>query len=178
MSTQTQLPFIYLDTEADRETLIQRIESVRESVLALADAVPESEWYTPRYHGWSLGATLGHLNLVDSLSMFLIRAALVGFRPRISDNTLHRANDFTARVFQRRLVPSSRRSALNNQDRIYDLIRSLPMDRLSTDVYIPTIGTLTVEKGLQYLFLFHWEGHLETMRAVEGIQPTAGSDSI
>lgn len=164
MNNQAELSYMYLDTEQDRRKLLQEIEAVRRDVLALVEATPESEYYTPRYHGWSLAAMLGHLNMADSMSMFLIRASLVGMQPNISEQTLHRMNDFFARLFQKRVVETSCKSIVKNQERIHDLIINLPMDRFSRPVNVPLAGQLTVEKALQYLFLFHWQHHLQELR--------------
>lgn len=164
MNEQAELSYMYLDTEQDRRKLMDAIEGVRREVLAVVKATPEADYYVPRYHGWSLAAVLGHLNMADSLAMFSIRASLVGMQPKISDQTLHRMNDFMARMFKNRVVETSCSSMAKNQERIADLILNLPVDRFSRSVYVPTVGVLTVEKALQYFFLFHWQHHLQDLR--------------
>ncbi len=175
--TQTTYPYVYLDSEQDRKQLITKIKEVRREVLALIDAMQDTDYYEPRYHGWSLAATIAHLNMSDSLGMLLIRAALVGIPVRVSAQQNDSINDFMAKVFKRRLVTTSRQSVEKNQKRIADLILTLPMDRFSRTVYMPGQGDLTIEKALQYLYLFHWQHHLNIMREVEGIQPPESRDS-
>jgi hypothetical protein len=166
------LDIIYLDGEEERDRLVSEIGQVRQEVLRIVKYVPEDQWYEPRYHGWSLAAMLGHLNLADNLSMLLIKAALIGFRPRISMSLLSRFNDFTIRLFQKRLVSSSCDSVVRNQKRIDDMVRTIPIDRLSTRVFSPADQKyVTIEYGIQQLLLHHWHRHLQTMYEVEGIQP-------
>jgi hypothetical protein len=170
--------YIYLDGERERRQLILEIGKVRRAVLHVVENVPESGWYEPRYHGWSLAAMLGHLNLIDNVSLFFIRSALVGFRFRMSKRTVNRLNHFTIRLFQKRVVAASIKSIEHNEKVITDLILKLPMDRFSRQVFNPeTQEFTTVERNLQDRFLFHWHGHLHTMREVEGIQPGQHSDT-
>jgi hypothetical protein len=170
--------YIYLDSEEERKQLVLEISKVRRAVMRVVENIPEDEWYEARYHGWSLAAMLGHLNFIDNMSMFMIRAALVGFRPRVSMRTVDRLNGFTARLFQKRLVSASTKSIKRNEKTIANLIMSLPMSRFSTPVYDPIKAEYTtVERNIQDRFLYHWRGHLKTMREVEGIQPPEHSDN-
>lgn len=171
--------YIFLDGEEERAALVTRIAHTRRAVRYIVGSVPEDLWYTPRYHGWSLAAMLGHLNLGDNLSMLLLRSALLGLRFRMSTRRLDRINNMSTRLFQKRLVASSLSSMERNQERIAEFVRTLPMSKFSLEVYNPrTQAMTTVERGLQEFFVFHWEEHLTTLRQVEGIQPPAHSDSV
>ena len=171
--------YIFLDGTEEREMLIARIAEVRRAVRRVVNHVPEDLWYTSRYHGRSLAAMLGHLNLSDNLSLLLLRSALVGLRLRLSTGKLNQLNNFSTRLFQKRLIASSLRSMERNQERIADFVLHLPINKFSVQVYNPgTQAFTTVERGLQELFVFHWEDHLQTMREVEGIQPPTQSDNV
>jgi hypothetical protein len=176
MSSRT---YLYLDSTEDREKLIAEIRRVRASVLRVIDIVPEADWYTPRYHNWSLGAMLGHLNMMDNLTLLLIQAALLNLRPPVPMRLVNPLNHWMARVYQNRVVESSRRSAIKNEKRIADFILRLPVDQFSKMVYYsPFEQYTTVEKALQDYYVYHWQEHLNTLMTVEGIQqPPERSDS-
>jgi hypothetical protein len=166
-----QRPYIYLDTEADRMQVMTELARIRVSVLNVIEIVPETEWYTPRYHGWSLAAMLGHLNTVDNLAMLQIQAALLNIRLAIPLGLVNWSNGWMARLYQRRLIAASRRGIVKNEKRIADFIRYLPVDKFSKAVYYPPFEHYTtVERALQDYFIFHWQEHLQTMLRVEGIQ--------
>lgn len=171
MNQSMQRPYIYLDTEADRTRLITDLGRIRSTVLNMIEVVPEAEWYTSRYHGWSLAAMLGHLNTVDNLAMLQIQVALLNIRPMIPLGLVNWSNGWMARIYQRRLVATSRQSIVKNEKRIADFILRLPVDRFSKAVYYPPFEQYTtVERVLQDYFVFHWQEHLQTMLRVEGIQ--------
>ena len=66
-------------------------------------------------------------------------------------------------------------SAMLLQGQVIDL----PVDKLSKSMYSPTFQKYsTVERGVQELFLFYWHLHLNTMNAVEGIQPPEQTNNI
>jgi hypothetical protein len=177
MNDQPKRVYLYLDDVPERQHLIDEIAKVRQDVLRVIERVPEADYYTPRYHGWSLAAMLGHLNLVDQLSIRLIQAALLGFRPTVSLGMLNRSNDFMARVYRKRLVRTSLRSMERNEKRIAELIHHLPVGKFSKSVFHPGQQQyITIERALQDLFLYHWHDHLRTMHEVEGIQPSARSE--
>lgn len=179
MDENQQPNYIFLDTEADRQNLIDDIAKIHNAIEAHVKTIPEQDWYTPRYHGWSLGAMLGHLNLIDNLALLQIQIALIGFAPPVSMNTVNGFNDFMARVFQRRLVETSLRGMRNNETRIADFIMRLPMDKLSSQVYSPSLAKQqTIERYIQDNFLFHWQYHLQTMREQEGVQPPERPDTV
>lgn len=168
----------YLDTQEDREALIKDIQQVRQEVMRMSEIVPEEQWYEPRYHGWSLAAMLGHLQLMDRLNMWLIQAALVGLRPAVSTTLVNQLNDFMARIYQRRLMEASLRGLERSQRRIEDFITHLPVDRFTVQVFhAPSNKYLTVEQALQVLFLYHWQEHLKTMREAEGMSYQPPQDS-
>jgi len=173
-------PYRYLDTEADRRSLIAAIQRVRRQVLEIPERVPREQWYEPRYHGWSLAAMLGHLQLMDNLSLALIKMALVGFRPPIPDTVLNNLNDLMARVYRRRVIETTVKGIQKQEAVITRFIMELPIERYTVQVYYPPANRfLTVEQALQVLFLFHWEGHYQTMAQVEGIyyEPPEGRDT-
>ncbi len=162
--------FRYLDTDSDRKELIADIRRVRQAVVQMAEAVPQERHFEPRYHGWSLSALMMHLHLTDRLSLFGIQLALVGIHPPLSSANLDRLNDFTARVFQRRLLTATLRGMRAHESRITDFILRLPIDRFSKQVCYPPADTyLTVERAIQAFFLFHWQEHLQVMQKIEGI---------
>jgi hypothetical protein len=121
--------YIFLDGTEEREILIARIAAVRRAVGQVVKSVPEDLWYTPRYHGWSPAAMLGHLNLRDNLSLLLLRSTLLGLRFKLSASQLDQLNNFSTRLFQKRLVASSLRSMERNQDRIADFVMHLPINK-------------------------------------------------
>src|SRR5262249_23647404 len=124
----------YLDTDAERQELAADIRRVRQAVIQLAESVPEERHFEPRYHGWSLAAMLSHLNTIDQLSMWMIKLALLGIRPRISPETNDWLNDTSARIFQRRVVATTIRGMRKFEPSIIDFIMTLPMDRFSREV--------------------------------------------
>lgn len=175
-----QSKYIYLDTPEDRQHLITEIARARAAVQGLVEIVPEKDWYTPRYHGWSLAAMLAHLNMVDSIALLMLRLALLGIHPRLPLSAVHWVNDRAARVYRTRLVPTSLRDMQKNQARISTFIEHLPITQFSKTVQHPVIGPLTVERAIQEFFLYHWHAHLATMHAVEGIgesSETGGPDN-
>jgi hypothetical protein len=170
--------YIYLDSMEDRQGLVAEVKRVRAAVLSVADVVPESEWYTPRYHNWSLGAMLGHLTSMDGITLLLIQSALLNIRPPVPMSIVNRLNNWMAGVYQNRLVEGSKKSAMKNEARICDFIMRLPIHQMSKSVYYsPFEQYTTVEKALQDFYVYHWLEHLHTMRSVEGIQqPPERSD--
>jgi hypothetical protein len=172
--------FRFLDTEAERQQLVDDIRRVRQSVVQLAESIPQERWYEPRYHGWSLGALLAHLHTIDNAALWGIKLALLGVHPPVSLPALDAFNDFTARIFQRRVVPTTIRGIQRSEDRIIDLILTLPLDRFTREIYYPPSASyLTIEQALQQLFLYHWQEHLQTMQRVEGIYyepPTSSAE--
>ncbi len=169
----------YLDTQEDREALLTDMRAVRQEVIAMREIVPESEWYTPRYHDWSLGAMLGHLQTIDTLSLWQIQLALVGFRPVISLNMVNQMNNALSQIYQRRLVETSVNGILKREKSLSEFILRLPVDKFTIQIYhAPSGKFLTVEQAVQYLFLYHWQEHLKTMREAEGLFYEPPQDSL
>lgn len=169
----------YLDSEQDRQALVDDMAQVRQAVIAVARMVPEDQHFTPRYHDWSLAAMLGHLMLMDSLNMWLIQSALLGLRLQISMDQVDRLNGLLARVFRQRVVESSIKGIEQKEKRLADFILQLPVDKFTQQVYYPPRRKfLTVERGIQDVFLFHWQEHLETMLAVEGIEDPRNTSAL
>jgi len=165
---QQQTNYIFLDGEAERQSLIEQIHTVREEVVSLANQVPEADWYKARYHGWSLAAMLSHLNVMDNLSVLSLRLALLGIKVPVATPFLDGFNALTVGIFQKRVVTTTLRSIPKNEKRISDLILSLPLDRMTREIHDPNLQKyLTVEQALQSFFLHHWQEHLRTMRAAE-----------
>jgi hypothetical protein len=163
--------FLYLDTEAERRQLVDEIVRVRRSVLQLVEMVPIALRYEPRYHGWSLAAMLAHLHNTDNASMFLIQAGLLGIRLHVSKRMNDRWNDFAARIFRQRVVETTLKDIQRSEKRITVFIMHLPISKFTREIHHPDLEiNMTVEKAVQALFLHHWQGHLQTMRQVEGIQ--------
>lgn len=160
----------YLDSERDRQELIDDIKLTRERVVQIAGSVAPDRHAEPRYHGWSLGAMLTHLHMMDHLSLWSLQLALLGISPPVPLAVLNRFNDLSARAFRRRLVAATIRGINRHEARIANFIMTLPLDNFSKKVYDPTTQAhITVERSLQVSFLFHWQEHLLTMQRVEGI---------
>jgi hypothetical protein len=181
MSNEVKHDYRYLDSEEDRRALLADIHQVREDVIKIARLVPESRWYEPRYHGWSLAAMLGHLQTTDRLSMWLMKAALLGIRLPIPTDMLNRFNDGTARVYKGRVLPTTIQGIQNYEKHIADFILKLPVDRFSRMVHDPALGkTVTIEQAVQEFYLFHWQEHLATLRGAEDVfyEPPGEGSSI
>ncbi len=164
-----EVTYIYLDGPKEREQLVGHIHSVRQEIRAVVAVIPEDQWYIPRYHGWSLGAMMGHLNLMDNIWMLFVKASLLGINPSIPPSMIGSLNSFVSGIFSKRLVPVSLKSMDKNEQRIADLILNLPVSQFTKFVYSPQDnGYITVERALQRFFLFHWQEHLETLRVSEG----------
>ncbi len=167
---ELNMTYRYLDTEADRQQLVDDTRRVRRLVVQMTDIVPQDKWYEPRYHEWSLGAMLGHLQVMDKLMMMNIQAALVGIRFPIPISMVNQLNDVMARVYKNRVVETSIRGIQRFDLVLADFILRIPMDKFTVQVYHPTSNKyLTIEQALQVFFLHHWQAHLQTMREVEGI---------
>jgi hypothetical protein len=181
MPGELNFPYRYLDTDADRRSLVAAIQRVRQQVIELTERVPREKWYEPRYHGWSLAAMLGHLQLMDNLSLAWIKMALVGFRPPVPDVALNGLNDMMAAVYRRRVVETTVKGLRKQEAAITSFIMEMPIERYTVQVYYPPANRyLTIEQALQVMFLFHWEGHYQTMAQAEGIyyEPPPGHDTV
>jgi hypothetical protein len=163
--------YIYLDTDAERQHLVEEIIRVRRATLQVVDVVPVALRYEPRYHGWSLAAMLAHLHNSDNLTLLLMQLGLLGIRLPISRAMNDRFNNFAARIFRQRLIETTIKDIQRNEKCIVDFIIHLPMNKFTRQVYHPDQQiTLTIERAVQAFFLHHWQLHLQTMRQVEGIQ--------
>jgi len=172
--------YIFLDSEAERRQLCEEIVRVRDEVIQIIQRMPEDQWYEPRYHEWTPAAMLGHLNFIDNISMWQIKAALIGIRPRIGIKTVDRINNITSRMFHRRIVPVTIEGIRTKQEHIKTFVLQLPVSKFSKQIFDPVENKYTtVEKALQARFLHHWYDHLETIRTVEGIEqpPEERSDN-
>jgi predicted phosphohydrolase len=129
--------FRYLDSEDDRRLLLKDIRQVRRAVIEMTETVPEAQWYTARYHGWSLAAMLGHLQMMDNLNLLLIQLALVGMRVPVSMNLVNSLNNVTARIFQQRLTTATIRGIEKKERQLADFILRLPIDKFTVQVYYP-----------------------------------------
>lgn len=181
MTTVTKRQYRYLDSDAERRQLIEDIRAVRQDVLRIAERVPQDKWYEPRYHGWSLAAMLGHLEMMDRLSMWLVSLGALGINIPVGEKTLNRFNDMMANVFRQRVVKTTLSGLERTEKKITGMVMKLPMDVFSRTVYHPTLKQyLTVEQTLQEFFLYHWQGHLATMRAVDEVfyEPPPGGSAL
>jgi hypothetical protein len=169
----------FLDGEAERLALIEDIKQVRREVFKFVDLVPKEKYYEPRYHGWSLAAMLGHLQLMDNLNMWLIEVAVVGIPLPIPLSLLNTFNDGMAQIYRRRLIETTLRGMQKKERGIEDFILRMPVDKFSKTVFDPALEkSLTVEQAVQEFFLYHWRDHLETMRKTDDIHyepPTKNS---
>jgi hypothetical protein len=170
MVSRQNLEFRFLDTDEERKELLEDIRRVRREVLQLADSIPEDRHFERRYHGWSLAAMLMHLHTMDRLSMWQIKLALLNFAPAIPIEMVNALNDTCAGIFQRRLVATTIRGIQKHESAIEDLVIRLPLDRFSKQLFYPPLGIyLTIERGIQAYYLFHWHEHLVTMQKGEGL---------
>jgi hypothetical protein len=160
----------YLDTESDRQQLINDTRRVRRLVMQMTDIVPQDKWYEPRYHNWSLAAMFGHLQLMDKLMMMNIQAALIGIRFPIPITMVNQLNDTMAHIYKNRIIETTVRGLNTFENSLADFILRMPIDKFTVQVYHPPSNKyLTIEQALQVFFLHHWQGHLQTMREVEGL---------
>lgn len=181
MATGTHREYRYLDTDSDRQQLIDEIKQVRRAVLSTADSIPEARHHEARYHGWSLSAMLMHLQVMDNLALLSMQMAIIGVRPPIPIGIVNQFNDFTAGIFQQRLVATTMSGIRRNEKRITEFIWRLPISKFTKQVYYPSLESyLTVERALQEYFLYHWQEHLHTIRSVEGIfyEPPGRQDAV
>jgi len=157
--------FRYLDTETERQALVDDFQRIRQMVIAFAEQFPPDKFYEPRYHGWSLAAMLAHLHFMDNICLLEIQLALVGIAPPLSSETLNRINNNMARLFRQRRVTTTLDGIRKNEKRIANLIMRVPLDRFSKRIYYPPKDMyITVEQALQQLFLFHWQEHFATVQ--------------
>jgi len=181
METKLNRDYRYLDGEAERLALIEDIKQVRREVLKLADLVPKDKHYEPRYHGWSLAAMLGHLQLMDNLRMWAIELGILGIRVPISPYLLNSFNDTMAGIYRKRVVETTLRGIQKKERIIEDFIMRVPVDKFTKLVYEPAQEIdLTVEQAMQESFLYHWREHLETMRNVDDMhyEPPTGNSVV
>jgi hypothetical protein len=165
MNNSPTREYAILDDDAARQQLIDRITETRNAVREIAQEMPQEQWYTPRYHGWSLAAMLGHLQWVDFLSKRVIQLGLMGITVPIPSSAWNEINTFMAGVFRRRVVETSLRSIEKNDAKIAAFIRNVPLKKFRQQVFIPPLDkTLTVEQAVQELFLYHWQDHLATLQ--------------
>lgn len=179
MNKETKRDYRFLDTEEDRKALIEDIRRVRRDVRRLAEIVPRDKWYEPRYHGWSLAALLGHLQMMDTLCRILIQFGMMGVSFPISEAMLNHFNDFMGRVFKQRVVETTLKGLDKGEKTVTNFILQVPLDRFSRLVYDPAHNSfLTVEQALQEFFLYHWQWHLDDIRQVDDIhyQPPRSSE--
>lgn len=170
MVSRQNLEFRFLDTEAERKEFLEDVRRVRRDVVEMADSVATDRHFEPRYHGWSLAAMLMHLHTMDRLAMWQMKLALLNVAPAIPIELVNSFNDTCARFFQRRLVATTIRGIQKHEAQIEDLVLRLPLDRFSKQVFYPPLGIyLTIERGIQAYYLFHWHEHLVTMQKAEGL---------
>lgn len=171
MNAPPKRAYRYLDSDEDRRALIEDIRQVRRDALRMLEIVPQDQWYEPRYHGFSLAAMLGHLQLMDALALWLIQLALIGIRPPGSAALLNRFNDAMARVFRRRVIETTVKGIQAKEAALAAFIEKLPVEQFSRLVYNPASEQyLTIEQAVQEFFLFHWRDHLATMRAADDVR--------
>ena len=177
---EVNFPYIFLDGPRERQQLVDAIHQVRDEVIDIVNRLDADAWHEPRYHGWTPAALLGHLNLVDGLSLLALKLALLGITPGISQQRWNRMNNFTARLFSRRVVPTTIEGIRKKEAAIESFILQLPVSRYTREIFYPPYQQrLTLEQGVQALFLHHWQRHLQTMREVEGMEqpPEEQSDN-
>ncbi|MBL8165342.1 MAG: hypothetical protein JNJ61_25390 [Anaerolineae bacterium] len=171
MSSPPKREYRYLDSDDDRRALIEDIRQVRRDVLRMLEIVPKDKWYEPRYHGISLAAMLGHLQLMDSVTLWMMQLALIGVRLPGSAGLVNRFNDFMGRVFRQRVIETTVKGIQTKETALISFVEKLPVEQFSKLVYHPVIEQyLTVEQAVQEFFLFHWREHLASIRAVDDVR--------
>jgi len=166
MTGPEERKYMFLDDEADRKQFIALMDETRDAVWEVVHNTPENQWYEPRYHGWSLAAMLGHMNLTDNFGMLQIKLGLRGITIPISPNFWDSLNNLTANLFRKRLVQASIDGMKKNQPRIAAFLMEIPVNKFTQRVFYPPQNKyLTVEQAVQTYFLFHWQDHLQTLRA-------------
>lgn len=181
MAAQPKREYRYLDDEAERKALIADIQKVRREVLQIASFVPPDQHFVPRYHGWSLAAMLGHLQLMDNLLMWTVEMGILGIRLPLPLVLLNQFNDTMAGVYRKRMVATTIQGIQKKEHAIEAFILRIPVGKFSKLVYDPALEiTLTVEQALQEFFLYHWRDHLDAMRKVDDIhyEPPTGRTLI
>ena len=107
MAEQGQHSYRFLDAEEDRQALIKDIHQTREELRKVVDLVPPDQWYVPRYHGWSLAAMLGHLELMDRLNLWLLSLAALSIQVPLPISAVKGFNEMVAMVYKNRRVEGS-----------------------------------------------------------------------
>lgn len=162
--------YIYLDGQEEREQLIAQVQEVRQGILNLAKQVPEPHHYLPRYGHHSLAAMLVHLWLFDSAMLWLIRAAANGYTLRPAKRFIRLLDYILMRFFRKRLVSITIKNIQNREDEICEFIRTIPVDKLSADVYHPgKRNPYTIERALQIYFVQYWQHYFKVMQHVDGV---------
>ncbi|MBZ0291500.1 MAG: hypothetical protein K8L99_02935 [Anaerolineae bacterium] len=170
MASNLERAWRYLDTDVERQELIDDIAQVRQAILHIVQSIPPSQWYEPRYRGQSPAGMLGYLHMTDNLGLCAIRLALVGMRFSVPMGLADRLHNITRRIFNRRLVETTFCDVSYDQHRISELIMRAPVNKFTAETYHPPSNTyLTVERALQEYFLFRWQDHLDMMREEEGL---------
>lgn len=179
---QPKSDYRHLDAETNRRALVEEIRKIRQEAPRLVALVPQNQWYTPRYHGWSLAAMLGHLHMMDNLTLRMMQFALRGVSLPISKSMLNLFNDTMSRFFRQRDVETTLRELQKNEPHLIAFVLRLPPDKSHRKLYDPWLESyLTVEEAVQEFFLIHWQGHLQTVRQVDDRpyhEPSAAQNEV
>jgi hypothetical protein len=179
MSSSPKRDYRYLDSEDDRRVLIADIRQVRSDMLRMLEIVPKDKWYEPRYHGISLAAMLGHLQLMDSLTLWMMQLALIGVRLPGSVGLVNRFNGVMGRVFRQRVIETTVKGIQAKEAALVAFVEKLPVEQFSKLVYDPAIEQyLTIEQAVQEFFLFHWREHLASVRSVDDVRYEPPSHNV
>ncbi len=185
MAEQGQHSYRFLDAEEDRQALIKDIHQTREELRKVVDLVPPDQWYVPRYHGWSLAAMLGHLELMDRLNLWLLSLAALSIQVPLPISAVKGFNEMVAMVYKNRRVEGSLHGLDKKEGRIADFILRLPVGKFSKHVFDPTSQKYyTIEQAIQEFFLYHWQENLTTMRMADDVhyeppvEPPTGGDVV
>ncbi len=156
--------YIYLDGTEERRELVEQVRALRGTLAQIANHIPETHHYTPRYNGVSLAVTLTRLQAFDTGALWLIKAASNGYSVRVPRGIVGVVDDTIVRMAQKRLVPVTLDAIQRKEREICEFIRTVPLDVLSKDVYTPgKRDPLTVEKALQAYFVRHWQHQLDLL---------------
>ncbi|MEM6283840.1 MAG: hypothetical protein AAF787_16735 [Chloroflexota bacterium] len=162
--------FIYLDGTDEREQVADRVREVRRAVLHIAEQLPESHHYSPRYNGQSLAVMLARLHMFDRAMLWMIRAASNGYPIQVSRSMVGFFDAIARWAFQKRLVEVTVRGVRKQEQEIIEFVRTIPIDALSKDVPHPGKNDVyTVERAIQVFFIHHWEQQLMLMQQVDGV---------
>lgn len=168
METSQPRDYKSLNSPAERQALIENIKRTRAEVLRLIEFVPHDQWYQLRYHGWSPAAMLGHLHMMDNITLLLMQAGMRGLSMPLPLGMLNIFNNLTSRFMRQQNIDETIHAIRQNESRLISFVVRLPAEKFNKKVHDPALERwLTIEEAVQEFFYLHWADHLQTMRQVD-----------